>query len=95
MSARTHDLRLLGSPMRGPQTDFRLTRQELELLTALAFEPTMADVADALGISTRQTRRRVERMVSRLGVASYRSAIALAAARALIPMPPYEVQSLT
>lgn len=91
MSARGHELRLLGSPGRVTAPEFRLTRDEIQLITALAFEPTMADVARSLDISSRQARRRVERMVNRLGVPSYRAAIALAAARALIPMPPFEI----
>ena len=92
MSIRTEDLASLRLRSRPEYSPLNLTGNDLELLRALSVEPTMADVARALGLSSRQARRRVEALVNKLGVASYRGAIALAAARGLIPEPPFAIR---
>jgi len=64
-----------------------LTRRDLDLLDALATERTMTDVADAMFLSQRQTRRLVRDLVKRMGVTSSRAAVAVAGARGWISEP--------
>jgi len=63
------------------------TPRELDLLEALASQPTMSDVADAMFLSQRQTRRLVGDLVDRMGVTSSRAAVAVAAMRGWIGEP--------
>lgn len=64
-----------------------LTQRDLDLLEALATERTMTDVADAMFLSQRQTRRLVSNLVERMGVASSRAAVAVVAAQGWISEP--------
>jgi DNA-binding NarL/FixJ family response regulator len=64
-----------------------LTQRDLDLLDALVTERTMTDVAGAMFLSQRQTRRLVSDLIERLGVTSSRAAVALAAARGWIGEP--------
>ncbi len=65
-----------------------LSDQDVRLLQALAAEHDMTAVAESLSWSTRHTRRRTKDLLTRLGVASTRAAVAVAAAHGFIEEPP-------
>lgn len=65
-----------------------LSDDELRLLNALATEPNLTAVAQAMSLSTRHTRRKTTELLNRMGANSIRAAVAIAAARGLINEPP-------
>jgi len=68
--------------------DQPLSRDDLALLAVLASEPTLMAVAETIGRSPRHARRLTRSLLQRMGVASSRTAVAVAAARGCIPEPP-------
>jgi hypothetical protein len=61
---------------------------DLRLLQVLATAPSLASVAELVGLSQRHTRRITAQLLDRMGVTSIRAAVSVAAARGYIAEPP-------